>query len=142
MYSKVKRYIENYGDYLTMTKATFIDEVLLNIFSTLNQEFVENTIDHFIKERNKQKVIQKSKIEISEKIMNQITKKYINSRHKGRPLFVLVICRKIYKTKYKRKRKYSPNKVNKKKQKNIKRRDKNNEFQETIWIKIDCAWYN
>ena len=46
-------------------------------------------IDHAIKERNKQKVSQESKIEISAEIMGQINKKHFYSRPKGRALSMI-----------------------------------------------------
>ena len=75
-----------------------------DIFSTLNQELAEKFIDHAIKERNKQKVIQESKIDISAEIMDQISKKHFYSRQKGRALSMLVSSIEIYKVNRKRKR--------------------------------------
>ena len=51
-----------------------------DIISTFNQELAKMLIDHSIKERNKQKVTQESKIEISEEIINQISKKHFYSK--------------------------------------------------------------
>ena len=78
MYPKVKGYIENFADYFLDYDESYIPprKYLWNIFSTLNQELAEKFIDHSIKERNKQKVTQESKIEISEEKMNQINKKH------------------------------------------------------------------
>ena len=81
----------------------FPKEVFLDIFSTLNQELAEKFIDQAIKERNKQKVTQESKIEISAEIMDQINKKHFYSRQKGRALSMLVSSREIYKVNRKRK---------------------------------------
>ena len=77
---------------------------LLNSKSRVSRKF----IDHSIKERNKQKVTQESKIEISEEIMNQINKKHFYSRQKGRALSMLVESRELYKVNRKRKREYVP----------------------------------
>ena len=66
-----------------------------DIFSTLNQELAEKFIEHAIKERNKQKVTQESKIEISAEIMDQINKKHFYSRQKGRSLSMLVSSREF-----------------------------------------------
>ena len=73
MYSKLKGYIENFADYFHDYDESYIPprKYFWDIFSTLNQELAEKFIDHSIKERNKQKVTQESKIEISEEIMNQ-----------------------------------------------------------------------
>ena len=115
MYSKVKGYIENFADYFPDYDESYIPprKYFWDIFSTLNQELAEKFIDHSIKERNKQKVTQESKIEISEEIMNQINKKYFYSRQKGRALSMLVASREIYKVNRKRKRKYTPYEVSK-----------------------------
>ena len=95
MYAKVKRYIENFADYFPDYEESYIPprKYFWDIFSTLNQELAEKFIDHSIKERNKQKVTQESKIEISEEIMNQINKKHFYSRQKGRALSMLVASR-------------------------------------------------
>ena len=73
----------------------------------LNQKLAEKFIDHSIKERNKQKVTQESRIEISADIMEQINKKYFYSKQKGRALSMLVTDKEIYKINRKRKREYS-----------------------------------
>ena len=67
----------------------------------------EKFIDHSIKERNKQKVTQESRIEISADIMEQINKKHFYSKQKGRALSMLVTDKEIYKINRKRKREYS-----------------------------------
>ena len=115
MYSKVKGYIENFADYFPDYDESYIPprKYFWDIFSTLNQELAEKFIDHSIKERNKQKVTQESKIEISEEIMNQINKKHFYSRQKGRALSMLVASREIYKVNRKRKREYTPYEVSK-----------------------------
>ena len=96
----------------------------MDIFSTLNQELAEKFIDHAIKERNKQKVTQESKIEISVEIMDQINKKHFYSRQKGRALSMLVSSREIYKVnrKRKRKREYKPYELSKEEMKNYKQK--------------------
>ena len=78
-----------------------------DIFSMLNQKLAEKFIDHSIKERNKQKVTQESRIEISADIMEQINKKLFYSKQKGRALSMLVTDKEIYKINRKRKREYS-----------------------------------
>ena len=115
MYSKVKGYIDNFSDYFPDYDESYIPprKYFWDIFSTLNQELAEKFIDHSIKERNKQKVTQESKIEISEEIMNQINKKHFYSRQKGRALSMLVASREIYKVNRKRKREYAPYEVSK-----------------------------
>ena len=115
MYSKVKGYIDNFADYFSDYNESYIPlrKHFWDIFSTLNQELAEKFIDHSIKERNKQKVTQESKIEISEEIMNQINWKQFNSRQKGRALSMLVSSREIYKVNRKRKREYIPYEVSK-----------------------------
>ena len=108
MYSKVKGYIYNFyiASWLWW-KLYPTKEIFWDIFSTLNQELAEKFIYHSIKERNKQKVTQESKIEISEEIMNQINKKHFYSRQKGRVLSMLVASREIYKVNRKRKKEYA-----------------------------------
>ena len=71
IYPKVKGYIENLADYFPEYDSTYIHprKYFWDIFSTLNQKFAEKFIDHSIKERNKQKVTQESRIEISADIM-------------------------------------------------------------------------
>ena len=117
MYSKVKGYIDNFEDYFPDYDESYIlpRKYIWDIFSTLNQELVEKFIDHPIKERNKQKVTQDNKIEISEEIMNQINKKHFYIRQKGKALSMLVASREIYKVnrKRKRKREYTPYDVSK-----------------------------
>ena len=115
IYSKVKGYIDNFSDYFPDYDESYIPprKYFWDIFSTLNQELAEKFIDHSIKERNKQKVTQESKIEISEEIMNQINKKHFYSRQKGRALSMLVASREIYKVNRKRKREYAPYEVSK-----------------------------
>ena len=105
MYSKIKGYIENFADYFPDYDERYIPprNYFWDIFSTLNQELAEKFIDYSIKERNKQKVTQESKIEISKEIMNQINKKQFYSRQKERTLSLLVVNRKIYKVNRKRK---------------------------------------
>ena len=78
IYSKVKGYIVNLADYFPEYDSTYIPprKYFWNIFSTLNQKFAEKFIDHSIKERNKQKVTQESRREISADIMKQINKKH------------------------------------------------------------------
>ena len=66
-------------------------------------------IDHSIKEINKQKVTQESKIEISEEIISQINKKYFNIGQKGWEFSMIVASREIYKIN--RKREHTPYKV-------------------------------
>ena len=65
------------------------------------------------RKKNKQKVTQESKIEISEEIMNQINKKHFYSKQKGRALSMLVASREVYKVNRKRKREYAPYEVSK-----------------------------
>ena len=79
MYAKVKGYIENLADYFPDYDESYIPprKYFWDIFSILNQELAEKFIDYSIKERNKQKVTQESKIEILEEIRNQINKKKI-----------------------------------------------------------------
>ena len=110
MYSKVKGYIDNFADYFPDYDESYIPprKYFWDIFSTLNQELAEKFIDHSIKERNKQKVTQESKIEISEEIINYINKN-IFTRQKGRALSMLLASREIYKVNKKRKREYTPN---------------------------------
>ena len=92
MYSKVKGYIESFADYFPDYDESYIPprKYFYDIFSTLNQELAEKFIDHSIKERNKQKVTQESKIDLPEEIMNQINKKHFYSIQKGRALSMLV----------------------------------------------------
>ena len=105
-----------------------------DIFSTLNQELAEKFIVRVIKERNKQKVTQISKIEISAEIMDQINKKHFYSRQKGRALFMIVSSREIYKVNRKRKREYKPYELSKEEMKNYKKKEiKTNEFQWREW---------
>ena len=82
MYSKVKGYINNFADYFPDYDESYISprKYFWDIFSTLNQELTEKFIDHFIKERNKKKVTQENKIEISEEIMNQIKSIFTHDR--------------------------------------------------------------
>ena len=141
MYSKVKGYIDGFSDY----NESYIPprKYFWDIFSTLNQELAEKFIDHSIKERNKQKVTQESKIDISEEIMNQINKKHFYSRQKGRALSMLVASREIYKVNRKRKREYAPYEVSKKETKEYqKKRSKpmnydSNYNREENWDKND-----
>ena len=60
-----------------------------------------------MKKRNKQKVTQESKIEISEEIMEQINKKHFYSKQKERALSMLVTSKEVYKVNKKRKKEYS-----------------------------------
>ena len=115
MYSKVKGYIDGFSDYFLDYDESYIPlrNYFWDIFSTLNQELAEKFIDHSIKERNKKKVTQESKIEISEEIKNQLNKKHFYSRQKGRALSMLVASREIYKVNRKRKREYAPYEVSK-----------------------------
>ena len=99
--------------------------IFVDIFSTLNQELAEKFIDHVIKERNKQKVTQESKIEISAEIMDQINKKHFYSRQKGRALFMIVSSREIYKVNRKIKREYKPYDVSKEEIRIISKRVQN-----------------
>ena len=94
-------------------KAIFHQGNIFGIFSQLLIKNNEEFIDHSIKERNKQKVTQESKIEISEEIMNQINKKHFYSRQKGRAFSMFVASREIYKVNRKRKREYTPYEVRK-----------------------------
>ena len=126
MYPRVKGYIENLADYFPDYEHDYVPkEVFWDIFSTLNQELAEKFIDHAIKERNKQKVTQESKIEISAEIMDQISKKHFYSRQKGRALSMLVSSREIYKVNRKRKREYKPYELSKEKWRIISKRDEN-----------------
>ena len=104
--SKVKGYIDNFADYFPDNDESYISprKYFWYIFYTLYQELAEKLIDHFIKEKKKQKVIQKSNLEISEEIMSQINKKHFYSRQKGRALLILVASREIYKVNWKWKR--------------------------------------
>ena len=133
MYAKVKGYIENFADYFPDYEESYIPprKYFWDIFSTLNQELAEKFIDHSIKERNKQKVTQESKIEISEEIMNQINKKHFYSRQKGRALSMLVASREVYKVNRKRKREYAPYEVSKEETKEYQKKD------QSQWIMID-----
>ena len=70
--------------------------------------FAEKFINRSIKERNKQRVNQESKIEISKEIMNQINKNHFYQRLKERTLSILVEIREVYKVNYKIKREYTP----------------------------------
>ena len=84
IYPKVKGYIENLADYFPEYDFTYIPprKCFWDIFSTLNQKLAGKFIDHSIKERNKQKVAQESRIEISADIMEQINKKHFYSKQK------------------------------------------------------------
>ena len=145
MYSKVKGYIDGFSDYFPDYDESYIPprKYFWDIFSTLNQELAEKFIDHSIKERNKQKVTQESKIEISEEIMNQINKKHFYSRQKGRALSMLVASREIYKVNRKRKREYTPYEVSKEETKEYKKKRwkpmnyDSNCNREEIWDKND-----
>ena len=145
MYSKVKGYIDNFSDYFPDYDESYIPprKYFWDIFSTLNQELAEKFIDHSIKERNKQKVTQESKIEISEKIMNQINKKHFYSRQKGRALSMLVTSWEVYKVNRKRKREYAPYEVSKEETKEYqKKRSKPMNYESTYnreesWDKND-----
>ena len=66
-----------------------------DIFSTLNQELAEKFIDYAIKERNKQKVTQESKIEISAEIMVQI-KKSISTQDKKEEYYLCLFQAEIF----------------------------------------------
>ena len=70
----------------------------------LNHELAEKLIGYSIKERNKQKEKQESKIKISEEIMEQINKKHFNSKQEGRALSMLVTSKEVYKENRKKKR--------------------------------------
>ena len=109
IFPKVKGYFENLADYFPDYDSTYIPsrKYFWNIISTLNQKLVEKFIDHSIKERNKQKVAQESRIDISADIMEQINKKHFYSKQKGRALLILVTNKEIYKINIKRKREYS-----------------------------------
>ena len=109
IYPKVKRYIENLVDYFSEYDSTYIPprKYFWDIFSTLNKKLAENFINHSIKERNKQKVAQESRIEISADMMEQINKKHFYSKQKGRALSMLVTDKEICKINRKRKREYS-----------------------------------
>ena len=106
IYSKVKGYIDNFADYFPDYDESYIPprKYFWDIFSTLNQELAQKFIDHSIKERNKQKVTQESKIEISEEIMKQINKKQFYYRQKRSALSMLVASREIHKVDRKRKK--------------------------------------
>ena len=145
MYPKVKGYIENLADYFPDYDESYIPprKYFWDIFSTLNQELTEKFIDHSIKERNKQKVTQESKIEISEEIMNQINKKHFYSKQKGRALSMFVASREVYKVNSKRKREYAPYKVSKEEVKECQKKgsksinyDRHNEREEN-WNEDD-----
>ena len=127
MYTRVKGYIENLADYFPDYEHDYVPprKYFWDIFSTLNQELAEKFIDHAIKERNKQKVTQESKIEIFVEIINQINKKHFDSRQKGRALSMLVSRREIYKVNRKRKREYKPYEQAKRKWRIINKRDRN-----------------
>ena len=122
MYERVKGYIENLIDYFPDYGNDYVPprKYFWDIFSTLNQELAEKFIDHAIKERNKQKVTQESKIEISAEIMEQINKKHFYSRQKGRALSMLVSSREVYKVNRKRKREFKPYELSKEEMKNYK----------------------
>ena len=76
------------------------------MFPTINSNLAEKFIDHSIKQRNKDKVTQESKIEISEEILSQINSKHFYSKQKGRALSMLVWNKSIYKVNRKKKREY------------------------------------
>ena len=145
MYSKVKGYIDNFSDYFPDYDESYIPprKYFWDIFSTLNQELAEKFIDHSIKERNKQKVTQESKIKISEEIINQKNKKHFYSRQKGRALSMLVTSREVYKVNRKRKREYAPYEVSKEETKEYqKKRSKSMNYESTYnreesWDKND-----
>ena len=122
MYPRVKGYIENLADYFPDYEHDYVPprKYFWDIFSTLNQELAEKFIDHAIKERNKQKVTQESKIEISAEIMDQINKKHFYSRQKGWALSMLVSSREIYKVN--RKREYKTYELSKEEMKNYKQK--------------------
>ena len=122
MYPRVKGYIENLADYFPDYEHDYVPprKYFWDIFSTLNQELAEKFIDHAIKERNKQKVTQECKIEISAEIKDQINKKHFYSRQERRELSMLVSSRDIYKVN--RKREYKPYEVSKEEMKNYKQK--------------------
>ena len=84
IYSKVKRYFENFSDYFHDYEKSSILQMkyFWDILATLKREFVKKCIDHLIKDRNKQKLAIKDKIETSEKIMNQINWMHFDSKQK------------------------------------------------------------
>ena len=140
MYSKVKGYIDNFSDYFPDYDESYIPprKYFWDIFSTLNQELAEKFIDHSIKERNKQKVTQESKIEISEEIMNQINKKHFYSRQKGRTLSMLVTSREVYKVNRKRKREYAPYEVSKEETKEYQKKRSKPMNYESTYNREEC----
>ena len=111
IYPKVKGYIENLADNFPEYDSTYIPprKYFWDIFSTLKQKSAEKFIDHSIKERNKQKVTQESRIEISADIIKQINRKHFYSKQKGRALSMLVTDKEIYIINRKRMREYSAN---------------------------------
>ena len=96
IYPKVKGYIKNLADYFSEYDSTYIPprKYFWDIFSTLSQNLAEKFIDHSIKERNKQKVTQESRIEISADIMKQINKKHYYSKQNWRALLCLLRIKK------------------------------------------------
>ena len=108
MYPKSKNYVPNIVDYFPEYDDNYIHpkKYFWDVFSTINIDLAEKFIDHSIKQRNKDKVIQDSKIEISEDILNQINCKHFYSKQKGRALSMLVWNKSIYKVNRKRKREY------------------------------------
>ena len=92
MYPKSKNYVLNIVDYFPEFDDNYIPpkKYLWDVFSTINSDLAEKFIDHSIKQRNKDKVTQDSKIEISEYILNQINSKNFYSKQKGRALSMLV----------------------------------------------------
>ena len=73
----------------------------------------ERFTDRSIKEKNKQRVAQESKMEISEEIMNQINKKHFIKDRKEKKLFMLVTSREVFKVYKKIKWEYAPCEVSK-----------------------------
>ena len=99
-----------------------------NSLSSLNRKIEEKCIGLSIKERNKQRVTQESKIEISEEIMNQINKKYLYQRQKGIVLSMFVTSWEGNIISIKLKDNMLHVKLVKKKQKNIEEKIKTNEL--------------
>ena len=117
-------------------KAIFHQGNTFNIFSTLNKELADKVFDHSIKERNKQKVTQESKIEISEEIMNQINTIHFYSRQKGRSFSMLVEAKEKYKVNRKRKKVYTPYEVSKFEVKEYQKIDQSQWIMKVVMIMI------
>ena len=88
MYPKSKSYVPNIVEYFPEYDDNYIPpkKYFWDVFSTVNNNLADKFIDHLIKQRNKDKVTQDSKIEISEEILNQLNSKHFYSKQKERAL--------------------------------------------------------